>query len=398
MSVSKLKDLFEAKLSPHPHPTPPSSSRARKRVEETHGNFVRRLHQTEPRKEVVKELQQQPISGTVVRRLYETEPRKEVVKELQQQSIEASRVNKWKQDENESKKRQVLLGLKEHFSSTKKPTSERHIRGKDYDDSVKKAYESKPSLKDDADFSISRSSLGTPDEAKTSPDAAVSTPISSLVKYCHSAKATLTPLRQQPEYLESALEQSLSAGTPLTPMRRPPDPSETDNGVEDEEHQTHQGAEKKSLRMMELIKKMRQRRKTVKEKEDQSELQGPSSDKNYNAAKGLRAFKGISPITLKGISTLNSLKDRAGTLMNNMVQQAQKIPATVKTTMECVAKVDQLTLLAFLSLVLSFTIQVYPTVPRCDSGLALLVFLHTLTKVSRCRVCNWMQCETVIDF
>ena len=375
MSVSKLKDLFEAKVSPHPHPTPPSSLRARKRVE----------HQTEPRKEVVKELQQQPISGTVVRRLYETEPRKEVVKDLQQQSSKASRVNKWKQEEIESKKRQVLLGLKEHFSSTKKPTSERYTHGNDYDGSVKKAYESKPSLKDDADFSISRSSLGTPVKAKNSLDAAVSTPISSLVKYCHSAKATLTPLRQQPEYHESDLEQSLSAGAPLTPMRRPPDPSETNNGVEDEEHRAHQGTKNKSLRMMELIRMMRQRRKYVKEKEDQSKL---PNDKNYNSAKGLRAFKGISPTTLKGISTLNSLKDKAGTLVNSIVKQAQKIPVTVKTTIECVAKVDQLTLLAFLSLVLSFTIQVYPTVPRCESGLALLVFLHTLTKVSRCRVYN----------
>ena len=372
MSRSNLSQSSDSKLSPdlYPNPPSPSSPRPRERV-------------LEPDKAV-------SINRTPIKRSHGT---------------------------NQCNKKELILCLTKHFSSTKKSNSN---QGKLECNSVESQKSSKSSFeKDNAKFSISSRKLGTPKAIRKIPQgAAFSTPMGALVNHCSSTKAALTPLRpdnnddsddEEDQYEQSIMEndslriwhseKALENRVMQSSDNKKTDHSKNDKEVEKDDDQPHEEIAKGNKSTSIWIKGTRKnpirQRREIGKKEDigDDEERNKQSAKltTYNGAKNKSVgaarwvvIKDALPSSFqKGVSSSNRIQERAGVVIQKFVHRTRKIPATLKISAQCVAKVDQVTLLAFTSLMLSFTIQVYPTVPRCDSGLALFVFLHTMTKKVR---------------
>jgi hypothetical protein len=306
---------------------------------------------------------------------------------------------------NQCNKKELILCLTKHFSSTKKSNSN---QGKQECNSVESQKSSKSSFeKDNAKFFISSRKLGTPKAIHKIPQGvAFSTPMGALVNHCSSTKATLTPLRpdnnDDSDDEEDQYEQSIMENDSLRiwhSEKTLENQVMNDKEVEKDDDQPHEeiatGNKSTSIWIKGTTKNpIRQRREIGKKEDigDDEERNKQSADLNaYNGAKTKSVgaarwvvIKDALPSSFqKGVSSSNHIQERAGVVIQKFVHRTRKIPATLKISAQCVAKVDQVTLLAFTSLMLSFTIQVYPTVPRCDSGLALFVFLHTMTKKVR---------------
>ena len=374
MRVGNIVKSLEEKLSPNPYPTPPppSSSRTCTRVVEP-ANAIHGLRTIEP-------------SQGTVSAVFEMTP---ITTRL---------------DKHEAKKKEILMGLEEHFSSTKKLNSNQDRVKCNSVRSQKKINSS--SEKDDAKFSISSRNLGTPDEAKMTKGASCSTPISALVNHCRGTNVTLTPLRpdsnnepenEEHQYGQSTVEKHSMwhfERTMQNQMRRHDEHVKIDSlkndeerdKDEDEEQQSKQIiTEKKSPRVWTTKNPIRQRREAVKkdyskDEEEQNERYDGANPKSVAAARWTVTKDAFAYYFRNGFSALNYLQESIGALVKEGIQRSRKIPATLKISAQCVAKVEQVTLLAFISLMLSFTIQVYPTAPRCDSGLAIFVCLQTMTK------------------
>jgi hypothetical protein len=72
-------------------------------------------------------------------------------------------------------------------------------------------------------------------------------------------------------------------------------------------------------------------------------------------------------------SLFQAIHEKYQEITNSMVYQAKKIPATMKNIIRCATETRYETQLAFFSLVISYLTTIYPTLPRCNCGLALLV-------------------------
>ena len=275
------------------------------------------------------------------------------------------------------------------------PTNMKVTRFKhDSDEQVMESGTRREQEGDAADFTISLSSiksLPTPTHSDTSSDklGADDDVMTSIVSHCQSAASKFTPMRQR-----DGSGMGLSS-VPSTNCAQPAD-------VE----QIIANRPVKGFRSEKLFTSKDQFSKPRDAESSQcDEEEGCEKRKNFDSISDISSFtqtKAMRPSIQQTIQTImeaaskNCLRlfaygtSSAGIAMNtsrrvaaNIARELRRVPGATRTTVKCVADVNQETMIAFSSLAVSMASNIYPTVPRCNAALSLMTIFYSAIQVRR---------------
>ena len=297
-------------------------------------------------------------------------------------------------DNGEALKNRKMTNLKFTPVNGGLPTNMKVTRFKyDSDEQVMENGTRRDQEGDAADFTISLSSINslpTPTHSDTSSDKLGADDVmTSIVSHCQSAASKFTPMRQR-----DGSGMGLSS-VPSTNCAQPAD-------VE----QIIANRPAKGFRSEKLFTSKDQFSKPRDAESSQcDEEEGCEKRKNFDSISDISNFtqtKAIRPSFQKTIQTIieaasdNCLRlfaygtSSAGIAMNtsrrvaaNVARELRRVPGATRTTVKCVADVNQETMIAFSSLVVSMASNIYPTVPRCNAALSSMTIFYSAIQVRR---------------
>jgi len=279
-------------------------------------------------------------------------------------------------------RKMLIAGLKEHLITSKVVSAERNNTERTADELSVTA--KKVTIQSNCGESLSAEQVQLiypvrvgKVKATTAPNAKEEVAESSEPNFTIRSRASInslcTPTRSSPEneegveFLSSIVKHCQSAKSKLTPMRKDRDAAINTTSTLETEH--HGDEERGSQGTNESSKPS-----VPKEARNRCERMLSSCSQVLS-----KTFAVIRP---SGNNLRHEARQKARALETKAKQMVGKVMSTMRITIKCVVETQQEQMLAFLSLAISMVSNIYPTVPRCNTGLTAMILFYSSLKVS----------------